>query len=204
MADVFPPMNLPGFAIPWGREVQNRLNQLDRGASAVDQTFGNQGLANSGSLAVMAERVNELVAQSTTAFYTDNMYFEGAVAGGGSLKFSTSQTVTVPAPVDRPRGALMTVSVEMETDHTNTSVDGCLEISYQGQVIAAISSAFGAGPSRPTTIGAGAATAPFKTDGSGGSVFTLRFFGQMYNFLAASGTRWAQAENIVFTTSIGA
>ena len=170
----------------------------------VEQTFGNTGTANVGSLAVMAERINELVAQSTTAFTPEDLYFEGTVAGGGFLMFSTSSNVTVPVPNDKPRGALLTVSVEMETDHTNTSVDGCLEISYQGNVIAAISSSFGAGPSRPTTIGAGSATVPFTTDGSGSAQFTLRFFGQMYNFLAASGTRWARAENIIMTTSIGA
>lgn len=60
MSDVFPPYNLPGEAVPWGREVQKRVLAGENSEAQLVQKVDNGLRAVSGQLTTLAEQVTGL------------------------------------------------------------------------------------------------------------------------------------------------
>ena len=93
--------NLPNPSAPWGREVEQRLENLERQTSqnSLDATNGLSSVSN--TLATLSNTLNALVAQQTRLVESRQMIitpqsYVGSVPSGGSLNASQFNATYIP------------------------------------------------------------------------------------------------------------
>lgn len=110
---VFPQRNL-GAANPWGRDVQNKLQQLERGIHNLGLQIDSMNRANAGTSGVLGRQIEELVQHQAslvaqaeelrtrqTTFINIGTISNTFTLSGSTLgRANTTRTVTVPQPID--------------------------------------------------------------------------------------------------------
>lgn len=106
--DVFPPMNLPDdgkgqSAVPWGRAVQGRVEDVEGRVDALSQALGGQNRSNASSLSLIAQQiqalgdqVRDLVGRASYSALDPDLTFRlpntlSATPWGPSLSFTLAQ-----------------------------------------------------------------------------------------------------------------
>lgn len=115
----YPQRNLPGRAEDWGRAVEAQQRILSKEVRQVNQAWENSARATGGQLAVISSQIDTVTAQqaelsatvedlsgrSTHSVSPANLQLiQGSAAGESG---PVSRSVTLPAPVDRSRNAVV-------------------------------------------------------------------------------------------------
>lgn len=126
MPFIFPPRYLPGLSDKWGRDVETRVNAVDKRLTMIEQNSNNSDRSTSGQLAITARQLNGLVEQvdelsarrtySTTP--ADLQLIHGPNAGESG---PVSRTVAFPAPTGGTRQAIIFGSGSVAWTGTSTS-----------------------------------------------------------------------------------
>ena len=111
-----PPRNLPPASDAWGRDVENRLMELDQRQRQTDQSTTNNNLGLGGSLGQLSNQVQDLTAAQITL--TDLVGTQLAARGGSTSasgfsipeSWTTLTTLTIPSNVTWATGAYVSVN----------------------------------------------------------------------------------------------
>lgn len=112
MSDVFSRRNLPGSAETWGREVEKRIEGVERNALVLSQEVSSQNRNTAASLQTLAQQVSDLVGRNTYASlgtgapYSATGPLPDPASGAVPLDGLTPITIVL----DRPR--VVTVSLK--------------------------------------------------------------------------------------------
>jgi len=183
--DVFPPRNLPGPAVPWGREVEKRLNELKTRYTMSEQDLHGLERALSSQFSNLSRQIDRMV--ETTVLVPSTQSFSN-VAGE---VWGTEWTATKPSWATQALVASTTVSY----------VSGSMTGSIQGNVFAGTSPISGAVTSGLSsvlafTIGYGGGPSPLEqrpqvvdmVGSEGGGLQTLYLRPSSYQSTSGSGS----------------
>lgn len=211
--DIWPKPNLPGAATPWGREVQTRIIQLDRALDSVQSQSVNGDRAVSGNLEYVASRLlslqeqtEDLASRKTIRQDLDDMTVSTTfTAGSNGRDITTSQSVLVTPPNTRAGDVLVTFSGSFDVTNAATSASPALmRLDYQGQMIAPIPVAAGAGPSRPAySDGGNWSTSIFVPGGGNPIPFTVTVTSFVNRWDGTAGSAGIVASNLAITMTFG-